>query len=65
MRSIGHEERGTFGLALGIVLSIWVAEAALSIVLLLSPFVPSFAVIARALGDLLTADPLAWPIYTT
>jgi hypothetical protein len=65
MRSIGHVERGIFGFALGIVLSLWVSEAALSIVLLLSPFVPSFAVIARALGGLLTADSLAWPIYTT
>lgn len=65
MRSIGHAERRIFGCALGVLLSLWAAVTALSIVLLLSPLAPSFAVIARALGGLLNADLLAWPIYTT
>jgi hypothetical protein len=65
MSSIKFSERLVFKPALEILLLAWAAAAILSIFLLLSPFVPSFAGIARTLIDLLPADILAWPTYTT
>jgi hypothetical protein len=58
-------ERLGFKPALEILLLAWATVTILSILLLLSPFVPSFAGIGRALVDLLPADILAWPAYTT
>jgi hypothetical protein len=65
MSSIKLSERLVFGPALQILLLAWATIAVLSILLLLGPFVPSFAGIAKTLRDLLPADVLAWPIYTT
>ena len=65
MSSIKFSERLVFKPALEILLLAWATVAILSVLLLLSPVVPSFAGIARTLVDLLPADTLAWPIYTT
>jgi hypothetical protein len=65
MSSIKFSERLGFKPALEILLLAWVTVAILSILLLASPFVPSFAGIGRTLIDLLPADSLAWPTYTT
>ena len=65
MSSIKFSERLVFKPALEILLLAWVTVAILSILLLASPFVPSFAGIGRTLIDLLPADSLAWPTYTT
>jgi hypothetical protein len=65
MSSIKFSERLGFKPAFEILLLAWVTVAILSILLLASPFVPSFAGIGRTLIDLLPADSLAWPTYTT
>ena len=65
MSSIKFSERLVFKPALEILLLAWVMVAILSILLLASPFVPSFAGIGRTLIDLLPSDSLAWPTYTT
>ena len=65
MSSIKFSERLVFKPALEILLLAWATIAILSILLLASPFVPSFAGIARTLVDLLPGDILAWPTYTT
>jgi hypothetical protein len=65
MSSTKFSEKLIFEPALGVILLAWATVAILSVLLLLSPVVPSFAGIARTLVDLLPADTLAWPIYTT
>jgi len=65
MSSIKFSERLVFKPALEILLLAWATIAILSILLLASPFVPSLAGIGRTLIDLLPADSLAWPTYTT
>jgi hypothetical protein len=65
MSSTKFSERLVFKPALEALLLAWATVTILSILLLLSPFVPSFAGIGRTLVDLLPADISAWPIYTT